>query len=72
MTTSADRGSPFSRGGGVLAAANGAEGWAADWPTHRGNSQRNAVTEERLSLPLSPVWLHLPRFAPEPAWPPPA
>lgn len=56
----------------ALAAANGAEGWAADWPTHRGNSQRNAVTEERLSLPLSPVWLHLPRFAPEPAWPPPA
>lgn len=46
--------------------------WAKDWPTHQGNPQRNAVTDERLTLPLSPVWVHQPRHAPQPAWPPPA
>ena len=47
-------------------------GQTADWPTHQGNAQRNAVTDQRLALPLSPVWVHQPRHAPRPAWPPPA
>jgi len=45
---------------------------AADWPTCQGNNQRNAVTDQRLSLPMSPVWVHQSRHAPQPAWPPPA
>ncbi len=56
----------------ALAGSDGSLGRAADWPTHQGNSQRNAVTEEQLELPLSPVWVHQPRQAPQPAWPAPA
>lgn len=56
----------------ALVGANVSPGRAADWPTHRGNSQRNAVTEERLALPLSPAWVHQPRYAPQPTWPAPA
>lgn len=47
-------------------------GRAADWPTYQGNAERNATTSERLSLPLSLTWVHEPRVAPEPTWPPPA
>lgn len=56
----------------VLVGLTRPPGRAADWPTHQGNAQRNAVTDERLALPLSPVWVHQPRHAPQPAWPPPA
>ncbi len=56
----------------ALASWNDLQARAADWPAHRGNSQRNAVTEECLELPLSPAWVYEPRYAPEPAWPPPA
>ena len=56
----------------ALAGWSGSRAQAADWPTHRGNSQRNAVMEECLALPLSPAWVYEPRYAPEPAWPPPA
>jgi outer membrane protein assembly factor BamB len=45
---------------------------AADWPTHLANNQRNAVTDEKLALPLTQVWEHRPRHAPQPAWPRPA
>jgi hypothetical protein len=45
---------------------------AADWPAHLGNNRRNAVSAEKLALPLSEVWVHQPRATPQPAWPPPA
>ena len=51
---------------GSLAAAG------ADWPTCQCRNDRNAATAERLSLPLSAAWVHQARYAPQPAWPPPA
>lgn len=56
----------------ALVGSNSSIGQAKDWPTHQGNAQRNAVTQERLTLPLSPVWVHQPRHLPQSAWPPPA
>ncbi len=56
----------------ALAGLNPAAVRAADWPTHQGNSQRNAVADERLAMPLSPAWVHQPRYAPQPSWPAPA
>ena len=51
---------------GSLAAAG------ADWPTCQCRNDRNAATAERLALPLSAAWVYQARYAPQPAWPPPA
>jgi len=44
----------------------------ADWPTYRHDNQRTGVTAEHLAPPLQQAWVHIPRHAPRPAWPPPA
>lgn len=56
----------------ALASAAPRRGGAADWPTYSHSNQRNAVTDEKLALPLSEAWVHQDRHAPQPAWPPPA
>jgi outer membrane protein assembly factor BamB len=56
----------------ALSAAAPAPAAAADWPAHLGNNRRNAVSAEKLTTPLSEVWVHRPRATPQPAWPPPA
>ena len=43
-----------------------------DWPTYRRDNRRSARTAEALALPLRLAWVHKPRRAPDPAWPPPA
>ncbi len=45
---------------------------AANWPTYLHDNHRNAVTSEKLAPPLSLVWVHSARYAPQSAWPAPA
>jgi hypothetical protein len=42
------------------------------WPTYRHAPSRSGVTTERLALLLEEIWVHRPKHAPRPAWPPPA
>ncbi|MBN2508520.1 MAG: PQQ-binding-like beta-propeller repeat protein [Verrucomicrobia bacterium] len=44
---------------------------AGDWPTYRHDLARSGVTSEALPLPLYLQWRHVPRHAPQPAWPEP-
>jgi len=57
---------------GLLAIALCGPVRAADWPMYRRDARRSGMTEERLALPLAATWVHHPRHAPRPAWPPPA
>jgi outer membrane protein assembly factor BamB len=41
----------------------------ADWPMYRGDAARTAHSQESLVLPLSSLWTHADRHAPQPAWP---
>ncbi|MEX2216101.1 MAG: PQQ-binding-like beta-propeller repeat protein [Phycisphaeraceae bacterium] len=45
---------------------------ATDWPTYMRDGLRSGRSTESLALPLKLAWVHQPRHAPEPAWPPPA
>jgi outer membrane protein assembly factor BamB len=45
---------------------------AADWPTYHRDNARSGVTEEALSVPLTPSWTHRAAHHPRPAWPAPA
>ncbi len=51
---------------GAAAPAN-----AADWPMYRHDGARSGITPEAVTPPLAPHWVFQPRYAPEPAWPPP-
>ena len=43
-----------------------------DWPTYRRDNQRTAMSDALLQFPLHLQWTHHSRYAPQPAWPPPA
>lgn len=45
---------------------------AEDWPAYLHDNARGGISREALPMPLAPVWTHVPRHAPEPAWPAPA
>jgi outer membrane protein assembly factor BamB len=40
----------------------------ADWPTYLHDNARSGVTDEKLKLPLVPIWTHRPVAPPDPAW----
>ena len=42
------------------------------WPAVRGDNHRSGISHEHIDLPLQSQWVHAPRLAPQPAWPPPA
>ena len=44
---------------------------AADWPQHRRDAARSAITAEGLTFPMSEAWRYEPAGPPEPAWPDP-
>ncbi|MEZ6132230.1 MAG: PQQ-binding-like beta-propeller repeat protein [Planctomycetaceae bacterium] len=44
----------------------------AGWPTYRRDSQRTAMSAEKLNLPLHLQWSYQAAQPPDPAWPPPA
>lgn len=45
---------------------------AEDWPTYGHDAARSHVSGESLAGDLESAWVHQPRHAPRPAWPPPA
>ncbi|MBI5684605.1 MAG: PQQ-binding-like beta-propeller repeat protein [Verrucomicrobia bacterium] len=51
----------------LVAAAS--SGFAADWPTFRGDAMRSGYTADALPEELSLCWSYKPRHAPQPAWP---
>ncbi|MBI2438643.1 MAG: PQQ-binding-like beta-propeller repeat protein, partial [Lentisphaerae bacterium] len=44
-------------------------GSTSDWPAYRHDNRRSGMTEETLSLPLSPAWRYVCPQPPAPAWP---
>ncbi len=56
----------------AITALGGACAFAGDWPTYLRDNARSGITNETLGLPLHKTWVHVPRHAPEPAWPAPA
>lgn len=45
---------------------------AHDWPTYQHDNLRSGVTQEKLALPLKPLWTYRPSAPPQPAWTGPA
>ena len=43
-----------------------------DWPMYMRDALRSGRGSDSLKLPLKLAWVHQPRHAPQPAWPPPA
>ena len=56
----------------AITTLGGAYVCAEDWPTYLRDNARSGITNETLGLPLHKTWVHVPRHAPEPAWPAPA
>jgi outer membrane protein assembly factor BamB len=46
------------------------EGGANDWPMYRHDISRSGITQEKLSTPLSEMWVFKANHAPVPAWEP--
>ncbi len=44
----------------------------ADWPTYKGNIERNGTTSDTVAMPLYHAWTHTSTHAPSPAWGQPA
>jgi len=44
----------------------------ADWPTYKGNIQRNGTSSDTVAMPLYHAWTHVSPHAPSPAWGQPA
>ena len=55
----------------ALLLGHGAVAQAEDWPTHRHDLSRSAITADAPALPLRLAWQHVAAQRPSPAWPPP-
>ena len=55
----------------IVSVALGAPAFGADWPAHRYDGARSAVSPEQLKTSLHLQWTYAPAHAPQPAWPEP-